>query len=143
MTNMFIQQIVTLLLFCLKTYTSSKVSIMNRTMVLTWIPPLALLLTTYLRKSLKSKPPTLPHIPPPVAKVYQWYLCHPRGKTQSTITPTHQLTWPTYKIHHRGTNQRGSSTFVGYFGFPRFQQHSCHHCLQIADTHLPKSTLGQ
>ena len=47
--------------FSSKTHTSSsKVSIMNRSMVLPWVPPLALSLSTCLWKSLMSRPFALP-----------------------------------------------------------------------------------
>ena len=63
-TNMSIPQIVTLPEFCLKKHTSSsKVSIMNRSMVLPWVPPLAPSMPTYLWKSLKSRTSALPHTP--------------------------------------------------------------------------------
>ena len=42
---------------------SSKVSIMNRSMVLAWFPPLALSLPTCLWKSLKLRPLALPQTP--------------------------------------------------------------------------------
>ena len=62
-TQMSIHQIVTLLEFCLKNTSSSRVSIMNRSMVQPWVPPLVYSLATSSWKSLKSKPLTLP--PPP------------------------------------------------------------------------------
>ena len=64
-TYMSIPQIITHLEFCLKTHTSSlKVNITNRSMVLPWVPPLALLLPTCLWKSSKSRPLALSQQPP-------------------------------------------------------------------------------
>ena len=99
-------------------------------------PPLAISLPTCLWKTLKSMPLSLP-TPLSMEKVHGWYLCHPGGKTQSTITMTHQLTGPTYTVYHRGTKPRRSPTFPGHLGFPRSQQHSSHHCLQKAKKYWP------
>ena len=95
--------------------------------------PLPPSLPTCLWKSSMSRPLALPHTLPPLAKVCGWYHCPPGGKTQSTITTTHQLTEPTYTGHCRGTKPR-SSTFPGHFGFSRSQQHSSRYCLWKGNT---------
>ena len=71
-TNMSMHQIVTLLEFCHKnTFFSSKVSIMNRSMVLPWVVPSAPSVPTCLWKSLKSRPLVPPHTPLLMAKVHR------------------------------------------------------------------------
>ena len=60
-TSMSITQIITLQEFCLKTpASSSRVSILNRSMVQSWVPPLAPSLPTCSWKSLKLRPLVLP-----------------------------------------------------------------------------------
>ena len=68
-TSMSIQQNITLLEFCSKTHTSSsKVSIINRSMVQPWLPPSGTSLSTCLWKSSKLRPLALPHTPSLKAK---------------------------------------------------------------------------
>ena len=101
---------------------SSKVNIMNRSMVLPWVVPLGPSLPTCLWKSSKSMPLALPHTPSSMAKVCEQHLCHPAGKTQSTITTTHELRESIYTVYCRGTKPRRNPTFPGHFGFFRPQQ---------------------
>ena len=61
---MSIQQIITLLEFCLKRLSSSsKVSIMNRSMAQPWVLPSAPSLPTCSWRRLRSRPLALPHTP--------------------------------------------------------------------------------
>ena len=62
--------------------------------------------------------------PLPMANVCGLHICHPAGKTQSTVTTTHQLTWSKYTVHHSRTKPRRIPAFPGHFSFSRSQQHS-------------------
>ena len=99
---MSIPQIVTLLRFCLKMQTSSsRVSIMNRSMVQQWVPPLAPSSQTCLLKSSKLRLSVLP----PHHHLWLMYVddtFYTTGKTKSATSPAYQFTGPTYSVHHRG-----------------------------------------
>ena len=43
------------------------------------------------------------------------YLCHPGGKTQSTITATHQLIGLTYTVHRRGAKKESYLSWTLWF----------------------------
>ena len=63
-TNMSILEIITLLEYGLKTYTSSsKVSIMNRFMVLPWVPPISLLIANLSMEEFEVKALSSAHTP--------------------------------------------------------------------------------
>ena len=81
-------------------------------MVLPWVPTLAPSLPTCLWKSFKSRPFSLPPHPPPMAKVCRWYLCHPEGKTQSTITTTINSQDPHIQFAIEESNQAGTLPFL-------------------------------
>ena len=69
-TNMSIPQIISLLEFFLKTHiSSSKLSIMNRSMALSWVLPLVPLLPTCLFKTMKLRPSAWPSTALLMAKV--------------------------------------------------------------------------
>ena len=130
--------------FTSKTHTSSsKVSIVNRSMVLPWVPPISSLITSLFMEEFDVKGLSSAPYPPLIAKVCGWHFCHPGGKTYPTTTPTNQLTGPTHTIHCGGAKPRGSSTILGHLGFSRSQQHLHHLSLQKAHPHRPISTLGQ
>ena len=81
-----IPQIVTLLEFCLKTpISSSRLHIMNMSMVQTWVPPLAPLSPTCLWKSSKLSPAVL--LPPPNL----WYRYVDNSFVNQQAKHSHQL----------------------------------------------------
>ena len=116
-TNMSIKHIITLLEFCLKIHTSSsKVSIMNRSMVLPWIPPSAPSLPTSLWKSLRSRPLALPHT------LQLWLRYVDDTFVIQEAEHSQQLQWNNtqdlHTIFHGGTGPRWITTIPRQLGFP-------------------------
>ena len=139
---MSIPQIIILLEFASKTHTSSsKVSIINRSMVQPWVPPLSLLLPTCLGKSLKSRPLALPHTPHLWLRYMDDTFVIQEARHSQNLLQYINSQDPPYTVHHRGTKPRRSATFPGHFGFSWAQQHSSHHSLQKAYTYQPIPTL--
>ena len=112
-TNMSIQQIVTLLEFCLKnTYFIFQGKYYEQVHGAAMGFPISPLIANLFMEDFKVKVLSSASHPPPVAKVHGWYLCHAGGKTQPTITTTHQLTEPTYTITVKEQNQDGALPFL-------------------------------
>ena len=143
-TNMSIPQVITLLEFCLKnTNLFFQGKYLEQFYGAAMGFPISPFIANLFMEEFKVNALSSSHNPPSMAKVCGRHLCHPGGKTQSTITTTHQLTIPTYTLHCRGTKPRRSPTLPGHFGFSRSKQHTSHHSLQKAYTNWPIHTLGQ